>query len=88
MTDFQIYLVTCVFCVPVFVILNRVHDGFVTLGDLTRDILWGLVPAWNLVMLVVMGLFVARKYHLFDWLLVRQNRLSDWWNTVSDKKVF
>lgn len=88
MTDFQIYLVTCVFCVPIFVILNRVHDGFVTLGDLTRDILWGLVPAWNLVLLVVMGFFVARKYHLLDWLLVRQNRLVDWWNEVSDKKVF
>lgn len=88
MTDFQIYLVTCVFCVPCFVILNRLHDGFVTLGDLTRDILWGLVPAWNLVMLVVMGFFVVRKYHLLDWLLVRQNRLVDWWNEVSDKKVF
>jgi hypothetical protein len=88
LTDFQIYLVTCVFCVPIFVILNRVHDGFVTLGDLTRDILWGLVPAWNLVLLVVMGFFVARKYHLLDWLLVRQNRLVDWWNEVSDKKVF
>lgn len=88
MTLFQMWLVSCVICIPYMIALNKIHDGFVTMSDLTADVIWGLVPAWNIIFAFVMTFLLARKFRMLDWLLVRQNRLIDWWDKVSNKKVF
>lgn len=85
---FQIYLLTVVMTIPFMVLFNKLHDGVVTISDLTWVILCGLIPLFNLILTATLIGFTIRKTQMFSRATGLRDRLLGWWDVVSVKKVF
>jgi uncharacterized membrane protein len=81
LTLLSLYLTSVIISFVLMVLMNKLHDGYITLSDLSMDVIWSLVPLFNACLVVVMFGFLLRKTGT-------ASRVSDWWDRVSQKKVF
>jgi hypothetical protein len=78
---FQIYLLSVVICLSLMILLNKLHDGTVTVHDMALNLIFSVIPFSNIGAVVLMSYMTSKKFGV-------TSRLSDWWDEVGQKKVF